>query len=126
MGGFHRKPNLFLSWFFFLPFCFKLHGSELVCCKISTVWCCLIVDMGFGFRRLYFTKVKLGNPEREFNVQIDTGSDILWVTCSPCDGCPETSGLGVMFCFFTFLLLLSPIAFLIELKFIMARLMRKS
>ncbi|KAA0025316.1 aspartic proteinase-like protein 2 [Cucumis melo var. makuwa] len=47
------------------------------------------------FVGLYFTKVKLGNPEREFNVQIDTGSDILWVTCSPCDGCPETSGLGI-------------------------------
>ncbi|CAK9320122.1 unnamed protein product [Citrullus colocynthis] len=47
------------------------------------------------FIGLYFTKVKLGNPEREFNVQIDTGSDILWVTCSPCDGCPQSSGLGV-------------------------------
>ncbi|KAG6744138.1 hypothetical protein POTOM_052848 [Populus tomentosa] len=27
---------------------------------------------------LYFTKVKLGSPPREFNVQIDTGSDVLW------------------------------------------------
>ncbi|KAL2481322.1 Eukaryotic aspartyl protease family protein [Abeliophyllum distichum] len=44
---------------------------------------------------LYFTKVKLGSPPREFNVQIDTGSDILWVTCSPCNNCPQTSGLGV-------------------------------
>uniref|UniRef100_A0A2K1Y917 Peptidase A1 domain-containing protein n=1 Tax=Populus trichocarpa TaxID=3694 RepID=A0A2K1Y917_POPTR len=26
---------------------------------------------------LYFTKVKLGSPPREFNVQIDTGSDIV-------------------------------------------------
>ncbi|KAJ8532789.1 hypothetical protein K7X08_015678 [Anisodus acutangulus] len=44
---------------------------------------------------LYFTKVRLGTPPREYNVQIDTGSDILWVTCSACDDCPRTSGLGV-------------------------------
>ncbi|KAF3327221.1 aspartic proteinase-like protein 2 isoform X2 [Carex littledalei] len=45
--------------------------------------------------RLYFTRVKLGNPAKEFYVQIDTGSDILWVACSPCDGCPTSSGLNV-------------------------------
>ncbi|GJN17503.1 hypothetical protein PR202_gb04576 [Eleusine coracana subsp. coracana] len=28
---------------------------------------------------LYFTRVKLGNPAKEFFVQIDTGSDILWI-----------------------------------------------
>ncbi|KAL2487299.1 Eukaryotic aspartyl protease family protein [Abeliophyllum distichum] len=44
---------------------------------------------------LYYTKVKLGTPPREFNVQIDTGSDILWVTCSSCNDCPNTSGLGI-------------------------------
>lgn len=46
-------------------------------------------------RRLYFTRVKLGNPAKEFYVQIDTGSDILWVTCSSCTGCPTSSGLNV-------------------------------
>ncbi|KAJ0089007.1 hypothetical protein Patl1_32300 [Pistacia atlantica] len=49
---------------------------------------------------LYFTKVKLGSPSREFNVQIDTGSDILWVTCSTCSNCPQISGLGVQLNFF--------------------------
>ncbi|KAG9456828.1 hypothetical protein H6P81_001336 [Aristolochia fimbriata] len=44
---------------------------------------------------LYFTRVKLGSPPKEFYVQIDTGSDILWVTCNPCDGCPKSSGLGL-------------------------------
>ncbi|KAG0463521.1 hypothetical protein HPP92_019069 [Vanilla planifolia] len=43
---------------------------------------------------LYYTRVKLGNPSKEFYVQIDTGSDILWVSCSPCTGCPSTSGLN--------------------------------
>lgn len=47
------------------------------------------------FVRLYFTKVKLGSPPTEFNVQIDTGSDILWVTCGSCSNCPRSSGLGV-------------------------------
>ncbi|XP_072956845.1 aspartic proteinase 36 [Typha angustifolia] len=44
---------------------------------------------------LYFTRVKLGNPTKEFYVQIDTGSDILWVTCNPCNGCPSSSGLNI-------------------------------
>ncbi|KAI3683835.1 hypothetical protein L1987_84350 [Smallanthus sonchifolius] len=49
---------------------------------------------------LYFTKVKLGSPPKEFNVQIDTGSDILWVTCSSCNDCPESSGFGIPLNFF--------------------------
>ncbi|XP_012836068.1 PREDICTED: aspartic proteinase-like protein 2 [Erythranthe guttata] len=49
---------------------------------------------------LYYTKVRLGSPPREFNVQIDTGSDILWVTCSSCNDCPLNSGLGIPLNFF--------------------------
>ncbi|KAI7752805.1 hypothetical protein M8C21_021757 [Ambrosia artemisiifolia] len=49
---------------------------------------------------LYFTKVKLGSPAKEFNVQIDTGSDVLWVTCSSCSGCPRSSGLQIDLNFF--------------------------
>ncbi|KAL5740704.1 hypothetical protein ACOSP7_029586 [Xanthoceras sorbifolium] len=49
---------------------------------------------------LYFTKVKLGSPPKEFNVQIDTGSDILWVTCSSCNNCPQNSALGIQLNFF--------------------------
>ncbi|GMH30176.1 hypothetical protein Nepgr_032019 [Nepenthes gracilis] len=49
---------------------------------------------------LYFTRVRLGTPPREYNVQIDTGSDILWVTCNTCTDCPQTSGLGIQLNFF--------------------------
>ncbi|KMZ61137.1 Eukaryotic aspartyl protease family protein [Zostera marina] len=49
---------------------------------------------------LYFTRVKLGNPPKEFYVQIDTGSDILWVSCVPCSGCPNTSALNIKLEFF--------------------------
>lgn len=45
--------------------------------------------------RLYFTSVKLGTPATEFYVQIDTGSDVLWVGCNSCSGCPQSSGLKV-------------------------------
>lgn len=48
-----------------------------------------------SFYRLYFTRVQLGSPPKEFYVQIDTGSDVLWVGCSSCDGCPKSSGLRV-------------------------------
>ncbi|XP_019424818.1 PREDICTED: aspartic proteinase-like protein 2 [Lupinus angustifolius] len=47
------------------------------------------------FVGLYFTKVKMGSPPREFNVQIDTGSDILWVNGETCSNCPQSSGLGI-------------------------------
>ncbi|KAL4371474.1 hypothetical protein AHAS_Ahas06G0169400 [Arachis hypogaea] len=50
--------------------------------------------------RLYFTKVKMGSPPKEFNVQIDTGSDILWVNCNRCSNCPQSSGLGIQLNFF--------------------------
>ncbi|KAJ8754091.1 hypothetical protein K2173_001989 [Erythroxylum novogranatense] len=49
---------------------------------------------------LYFTKVKLGSPPREFNLQIDTGSDVLWVTCSSCSNCPQSSALGIQLNYF--------------------------
>ncbi|CAI8602528.1 unnamed protein product [Vicia faba] len=51
-------------------------------------------------RGLYTTKVKMGNPPKEFNVQIDTGSDILWVNCNTCSNCPKSSGIGIELNFF--------------------------
>ncbi|XP_076900298.1 aspartic proteinase 36-like [Bidens hawaiensis] len=44
---------------------------------------------------LYYTKVQLGTPPRDYYVQIDTGSDVLWVSCNPCNGCPTSSGLQI-------------------------------
>ncbi|MBA0739847.1 hypothetical protein Gogos_013077, partial [Gossypium gossypioides] len=44
---------------------------------------------------LYYTKVQLGSPPREFYVQIDTGSDVLWIGCNSCNGCPQSSGLQI-------------------------------
>ncbi|KAK2984120.1 hypothetical protein RJ640_006273 [Escallonia rubra] len=49
---------------------------------------------------LYFTRVQLGSPPREFYVQIDTGSDVLWVSCNSCNGCPTSSGLQIQLEFF--------------------------
>ncbi|KAL4591641.1 hypothetical protein LXL04_004611 [Taraxacum kok-saghyz] len=44
---------------------------------------------------LYYTKVQLGSPPKEYYVQVDTGSDVLWVSCKDCKGCPKSSGLKV-------------------------------
>lgn len=49
---------------------------------------------------LYFTRVQLGSPPKEFYVQIDTGSDVLWVSCASCNGCPTSSGLQIQLEFF--------------------------
>ncbi|KAB2085623.1 hypothetical protein ERO13_A05G392900v2 [Gossypium hirsutum] len=44
---------------------------------------------------LYFAKIGLGNPSKDYYVQVDTGSDILWVNCAGCDKCPTKSDLGL-------------------------------
>ncbi|KAI3793798.1 hypothetical protein L1987_36420 [Smallanthus sonchifolius] len=44
---------------------------------------------------LYYTKVQLGSPPKDYYVQIDTGSDVLWVGCTSCHGCPTSSGLQI-------------------------------
>ncbi|CAJ2678060.1 unnamed protein product [Trifolium pratense] len=49
---------------------------------------------------LYYTNISLGTPPVEFHVQIDTGSDVTWVSCSSCNGCPQTSGLEIELKFF--------------------------
>lgn len=43
----------------------------------------------FHSSRLYYTKVGLGSPAKEFYVQVDTGSDILWVNCVGCTACSK-------------------------------------
>ncbi|KAM7494416.1 hypothetical protein LguiB_029025 [Lonicera macranthoides] len=44
---------------------------------------------------LYFTKIEIGTPPKDYHVQVDTGSDLLWVNCAGCDKCPKKSGLGI-------------------------------
>ncbi|CAI0376203.1 unnamed protein product [Linum tenue] len=44
---------------------------------------------------LYYTKIGLGTPPNDFYVQVDTGSDTLWVNCQGCTKCPTKSDLGV-------------------------------
>ncbi|KAF3943645.1 hypothetical protein CMV_029815 [Castanea mollissima] len=49
--------------------------------------------------RLYFAKLGLGSPPKDYYVQVDTGSDILWVNCVGCKSCPKKSGLGALILF---------------------------
>ncbi|KAF3640142.1 hypothetical protein FXO38_22274 [Capsicum annuum] len=47
--------------------------------------------------RIYYTRIRLGSPPKEFHVQIDTGSDVLWVSCISCKGCPTLGGIDQSF-----------------------------
>ncbi|KAM0043565.1 putative nepenthesin [Helianthus debilis subsp. tardiflorus] len=44
---------------------------------------------------LYFTKIRIGTPPKDYHVQVDTGSDLLWVNCAGCQKCPKKSDLGI-------------------------------
>ncbi|KAF6162297.1 hypothetical protein GIB67_008426 [Kingdonia uniflora] len=44
---------------------------------------------------LYYAKIGLGSPSKDYYVQVDTGSDILWVNCAQCTSCPRKSNLGI-------------------------------
>ncbi|VVA14031.1 PREDICTED: aspartic [Prunus dulcis] len=44
---------------------------------------------------LYFAKLGIGSPSKDYFVQVDTGSDILWVNCIGCTNCPKKSDIGV-------------------------------
>ncbi|XP_042483533.1 aspartic proteinase 36-like [Macadamia integrifolia] len=44
---------------------------------------------------LYYTALGIGSPAKTYYVQVDTGSDILWVNCAGCANCPVKTDLGV-------------------------------
>ncbi|CAI0397723.1 unnamed protein product [Linum tenue] len=44
---------------------------------------------------LYYAKIGIGTPSNDYYVQVDTGSDIMWVNCIQCKECPKTSSLGI-------------------------------
>uniref|UniRef100_A0ACD6A7M9 Uncharacterized protein n=1 Tax=Avena sativa TaxID=4498 RepID=A0ACD6A7M9_AVESA len=48
-----------------------------------------------GLPGVYYTNVKLGTPSKEYSLQFDTGSDLMWVSCSSCTSCPATTNLGI-------------------------------
>ncbi|KAI3782049.1 hypothetical protein L2E82_12081 [Cichorium intybus] len=45
--------------------------------------------------KLYFTNIQIGSPPKDYHVQFDTGSDLLWVNCVGCQKCPKKSDLGI-------------------------------
>ncbi|KAL5567044.1 hypothetical protein UlMin_030208 [Ulmus minor] len=44
---------------------------------------------------LYYARIGIGSPPTDYFVQVDTGSDILWVNCIGCEKCPKKSTLGI-------------------------------
>ncbi|KAK7273144.1 hypothetical protein RIF29_14190 [Crotalaria pallida] len=44
---------------------------------------------------LYYAKIGIGTPAKDYYLQVDTGSDIMWVNCIQCKECPSRSNLGM-------------------------------
>ncbi|XP_073019896.1 aspartic proteinase 36-like isoform X1 [Primulina eburnea] len=52
-------------------------------------------DGSFYNAALYYTKITIGTPPVDYHVQVDTGSDILWVNCQNCERCPTKSDFNI-------------------------------
>ncbi|KAL0432983.1 UNVERIFIED_CONTAM: Aspartic proteinase-like protein 2 [Sesamum latifolium] len=48
-----------------------------------------------GWCRLYYAKIGIGTPSKDYYVQVDTGSDITWVNCIQCHQCPRRGYHGI-------------------------------
>ncbi|KAK1402901.1 aspartic proteinase-like protein 2 [Heracleum sosnowskyi] len=48
-----------------------------------------------GDQSLFFTKIGIGTPSKDFHLQVDTGSDLLWVHCVGCNSCPKETKLNI-------------------------------
>uniref|UniRef100_A0A5B7BFJ8 Putative aspartic proteinase-like protein 2 n=1 Tax=Davidia involucrata TaxID=16924 RepID=A0A5B7BFJ8_DAVIN len=44
---------------------------------------------------LYYAKIGIGTPPKDYYVQVDTGSDITWVNCIQCRECPKRGYHGL-------------------------------
>ncbi|KAE8712326.1 putative oligopeptide transporter [Hibiscus syriacus] len=44
---------------------------------------------------LYYARIGIGTPAKHYYLQVDTGSDIMWVNCIQCEECPKRSSLGI-------------------------------
>ncbi|KAI3861140.1 hypothetical protein MKW92_014231 [Papaver armeniacum] len=54
------------------------------------------VDLSLGGNNgLYYAKIGIGNPSKDYYVQVDTGSELIWVNCIECEKCPTESSLGI-------------------------------
>ena len=58
---------------------------------LRSVWCLELFLWIVNRLYIYYTKLLLGFPPRDFYVHIGIGSDVLWVSCASCKGCPQTN-----------------------------------
>lgn len=84
---------------------------DCVCVCVYVVFCFvgyIMLKLGlelylFLSCRLYYAKIGIGTPSKDYYLQVDTGSDIMWVNCIQCRECPSRSSLGVCPLFFPLL-----------------------
>ncbi|KAJ0606156.1 putative nepenthesin [Helianthus annuus] len=48
-----------------------------------------------SFCSLYYARIGIGAPPKEYYVQVDTGSDIMWIKCIGCSECPKRGYHGL-------------------------------
>ncbi|KAI3950807.1 hypothetical protein MKW92_005472, partial [Papaver armeniacum] len=41
----------------------------------------------FSLGMLYYTKLAIGSPSKDYFLHVHTGSDILWINCVGCSPC---------------------------------------
>ncbi|XAR65804.1 Nepenthesin [Bertholletia excelsa] len=74
---------------------FKDHDNRRHGRRLSAVRLPLSGDgLAFG-TALFYTTLGIGTPAKDYYLQVDTGSDVTWVNCAGCKGCPAKSDLGV-------------------------------
>ncbi|CAI9265977.1 unnamed protein product [Lactuca saligna] len=73
---------------------FKAHDSERHRRILSAVHLPIGGDSNPTSAGLYFSKIRIGTPGKDYQVQIDTGSDLLWVNGDGCKKCPRKSKNG--------------------------------
>lgn len=58
----------------------------------------MIIEKAYGIflffqsHRYYYVNLNIGSPPKQYDLDIDTGSDITWVQCdAPCTGCTKVN-----------------------------------
>nr|KAJ0192807.1 hypothetical protein LSAT_V11C800388870 [Lactuca sativa] len=73
---------------------FKAHDSQRHRRILSAVHLPIGGDSNPTSAALYFSKIRIGTPGKDYMVQVDTGSDLLWVNGVGCQKCPRKSDHG--------------------------------
>lgn len=96
LGGTGRPDSVGCSLFHTSIFTIVFENFKILMIDYELVFCVCVY-------RLYYAKIGIGTPSKDYYLQVDTGTDMMWVNCIQCKECPTRSNLGVCFSFTFFL-----------------------